>query len=379
MIVTERNIGKEKSMGKNRKKRILPLILLLLVVFSGCGDRAEQENNIKSFSKAQLSEEEKEDHLVILSKEVVSLDDGLYAVHFEGNDGFEKFLENGGATSDKEVVNYLTDSMISGIGDLIFQRNPFGCSVIQAKQEENGYFFGRNFDWMECEAWIVSSKPEKGYASISTVNMDFIGSVASVLPDSAKVIAALYAPLDGMNEMGFCVSVNMIEDSAKIRQDTGKTALTTTTAVRLLLNQAENVEQALDLLQQYDLHTSMDMMVHFALADKEGNSVAVEYVGNKMVVTKSPILTNFYLAEGKKQGIGTEQSHKRYNILIELLEEKETFSMEDMRDALDSVGKHNFQDNATTEWSVIMDQDKNRLTYYHRENYEKAYVFEIAS
>ena len=379
MIVRERNIRKEKPMGKNREKKTWFILLLFIMVFSGCANKVEQENSIKSFSKEQVAEEKKEDNLVMLSKEVVSLDDGLYAVHFEGNDGFEEFLENGGAASDEEVVNYLTDNMISGIGDMIFQKNSFGCSVIQAKQEENGYFFGRNFDWMKCEAWIVSSKPETGYASISTVNMDFIGSVASVLPDSAKIIAALYAPLDGMNETGFCVSVNMIEDNAKIQQDTGKTALTTTTTVRLLLNQAGNVEQALDLLQQYDLHASMGMVIHFALADKEGNSVAVEYVGNKMIVTKSPVLTNFYLAEGEKQGVGTEQSHKRYDILTGLLEEKETFSIEDIRDALDSVGKHNFRDSTTTEWSVIMDQNKNRLAYYHRENYEKAYVFEIAS
>lgn len=64
------------------------------MVFSGCGNGAEQENNTKNFSKEQLSEEseeKKEDNPVMLSKEVVLLDDGLYAVHFEGKDGFEEF------------------------------------------------------------------------------------------------------------------------------------------------------------------------------------------------------------------------------------------------------------------------------------------------
>lgn len=72
---------------------------------------------------------------------------------------------------------------------------------------------------MACEAWVVSSKPETGYASISTVNMDFIGSVASKLPDSVRTIVALYAPLDGMNEKGLCVSVNRIDDHAEIAPD----------------------------------------------------------------------------------------------------------------------------------------------------------------
>ena len=50
-------------------------------------------------------------------------------------------------------------------------------------------------------------------------------------------------PLDGMNEKGLAVSVNMIQDYDAICQDTGKPDLTTTTAIRLLfLDRAANVE-----------------------------------------------------------------------------------------------------------------------------------------
>ena len=90
-----------------------------------------------------------------------------------------------------------------------------------------------------------------------------------------KTLAALYAPLDGMNEAGLAVSVNLIEDSDNIEQDTDKPDITTTTAIRLLLDKAANVDEALDLLRQYDLHSSMGMMIHFALADSAGRSVAV--------------------------------------------------------------------------------------------------------
>ena len=79
-------------------------------------------------------------------------------------------------------------------------------------------------------------------------------------------LAALYAPLDGMNEAGLAVSVNMIQDSAAIEQNTDKPDITTTTAIRLLLDQAGNVDKALELLGQYDLHGSMGMMIHFAIA-----------------------------------------------------------------------------------------------------------------
>lgn len=89
---------------------------------------------------------------------------------------------------------------------------------------------------------VVSAEPEKGYASVSTVNMDFIQVAAGMrperLPDEMKTMAALYVSLDGMIEKGLCVSVNTIEDSASIAQETDKKDITTTTEVRLLLDQA---------------------------------------------------------------------------------------------------------------------------------------------
>jgi len=47
------------------------------------------------------------------------------------------------------------------------------------------------------------------------------------------------------------------------------------------LGGAAGVEEALALLEQYDLRSSMGMMIHFALADTGGNSVAVDYIGNE--------------------------------------------------------------------------------------------------
>ncbi len=145
-----------------------------------------------------------------------------------------------------------------------------------------------------------------------------------------------------MNEKGLAVSVNMIQDSADINQDTARPDITTTTAIRLLLDKAADVEEALKLLQQYDFHSSMGMMVHLALADAEGRSVAVEYVDNEMIVTETPVVTNFYLAPGEKQGIGTTQSHTRYEILTQTLEGQGEMTEVEMRDALNSVSKDNF-------------------------------------
>ncbi len=308
-----------------------------------------------------------------------SLTDHLCAVRFQGDDCFQEFLSAGGASSDADVAAFLT-SRLSLSDALSFSGSPFGCSTIAAKSPEGERLFGRNFDWDPCEALIVLSKPDTGYASISTVNTDFIdgsGVPFDSLPDQVKSLIALYAPLDGMNEKGLCVSVNMIQDSDTIEQNTDLPDLTTTTAVRLLLNQAADADEALELLKQYDFHASMGMMVHLAIADAKGNSLAVEYVNNEMKVIETSVLTNFYLAEGEKQGIGTSQSHTRYDILEETLSSMGTLDMEALRDSLASVSKKNFSPFESTQWSIVFNQTTGTVRYYHRENYDDCFEFSL--
>lgn len=362
------------------KKKIYMFFMmgLILGVASGCSQEVRTSEHT-----VQVKTEEGEDmvqNLITPDTDIMELEEGLSAVRFEGNYGFDDFLQQGGASSDEDVVAYLSGRLSSNVTDLLFGGNPFGCSTLSVEHTDGGRLFGRNFDWNTCNALIISSRPDNGYASVSTVNLDFIqagGFDIKRLPDTVQAVIGLYAPLDGMNEEGFAISVNMIEDAATIEQDTEKPDITTTTAIRLLLDQAANVEEALALLEQYDFHASMGMMIHLALADADGNSVVVEYVDNEMIVTETPVVTNFYLSEGEKYGIGTSQSHTRYDILNEALAEKGTMTEADVLVALDSVSKDNFGEFESTEWSIVMDQDTKKLTYYHRENFEQGYTISV--
>lgn len=379
------------------KKRVIMLFIMSLVLqstISGCGlndaapaNTEEAKGNEAGNSKSdagqtsdQSSGEISNINKISPDASITKLEEDLSAVRYEGDYGFDSFLEQGGASSDEEVVEYVSSRLASNLPELLFGGNPFGCSTLSVKSTGAGYLFGRNFDWNACNALIISSTPDEGYASVSTVNMDFIqagGLNISILPDEVQAIIGLYAPLDGMNEKGLAVSVNMIEDTDTIEQNTDKPDLTTTTAIRLLLDQAANVEEALDLLSRYDLHASMGMMIHLAIADAEGNSVAVEYVNNEMVVTETPVVTNFYLAEGEKYGIGTAQSHIRYDLLQQALTNKQTMTEAEVRDALDSVSKDNFGELESTEWSIVMNQNTKEMTYYHREKYDHGYSITV--
>lgn len=374
-------------MDKKASTLVIAVFLTVTMVMQGCGtsDTAQAATTEALTTEAAATEDTITEDTTMVSPtgQEIQLEDGLSTVLHDGDYGFDAFLGQGGASSDAEVIKFLSRNLLVGAEGLSLQSGGFGCSTLSVKSPEGDALFGRNFDWEACDALVVHSTMENAYESIATVNMDFIRQGAGITAGLAlmsprtRTIAALYAPLDGMNEKGFCIAVNMIEDAATIEQNTDKPDLTTTTAVRLLLNQASDVSEAIALLRQYDMHSSMGMMVHFALADSAGRSVVVEYVNNEMIVTETPAVTNFYLAEGEKNGVGSAQSHTRYNILMKQLTETPDMSMENVRDAMDSVSKDSFGEFESTEWSVVYNQSRGEVRYYHRENYGNSYIFQI--
>ena len=75
--------------------------------------------------------------------------------------------------------------------------------------------------------------------------------------------------------------------------------------------------------------------------------------------------------------MGTSQSHERYEILMGILEGQETLSEEDVKDALERVSKHHYNDGETTEWSTIYHQTTKEAVYFHREDYTQAYRIQM--
>ena len=216
---------------------------------------------------------------------IEKLEDGLYSMEFTGDYGFDDFLAQGGAASDNEVADYLISLLSHGFYKVEphVQTEGFGCSTVYTQDENGIYFFGRNYDWAECQTMIVHTKPEKGYESVSTCCLDFLGFGENYVPDGSMMeriqsIAAIYVPLDGMNSKGLLVADLTAGDSEETHQQTGKINLTTTTAIRLLLDKAANVEEAITLLKQYDMHSSIGISHHLSIADAAGKSVVVEYI-----------------------------------------------------------------------------------------------------
>ena len=109
---------------------------------------------------------------------VRKVEDHLYSMEYRGDYGFGGFLSQGGASSDAEMADYIASFLSHGFwkpDTASMPSSDFGCSTITVKDTNGDMIFGRNYDWIDCEAMIVHTIPENGYESVSTCCLDFLG------------------------------------------------------------------------------------------------------------------------------------------------------------------------------------------------------------
>ena len=333
---------------------------------------------------------------VTAARSIHKLKDGLYVMEYRGDYGFDKFLAQGGAADDSAVADYLIGFLSGGYykkADNEIKPGEFGCSTVCVKDKNGAVYFGRTFDWEKGRAIIVHTVPENGYESLSTCCLDFLGFGDDYQPDGSmperiQTLAAIYAPVDGMNEKGLMIADLMAGDMEETHQKTGKVALTTTTAIRLLLDRAATVDEAVELLKQYDMNSSIGAAHHFAIADKTGKSVVVEYVDGEMLVTETNIVTNHYLSDCAKKGVGSEQSHQRFDWLDNRLGPDFVLAgwrgrpdykiswppFQEVRSLLSFVAQSQYPqtdgDNDVTLWSIVYAPGKQWADFYFREDFK---------
>ena len=317
------------------------------------------------------------------AKSVVKLDEGLYFMEYKGDDGFAGLIENGGGRSAAELSGYVMQFLSKG-----YYRpeagNPgpsqYGCSALTARTPEGGVLMGRNFDFTSATGVVVHTVPEQGYETYTTFNLDFLGFGKEWLPEGFKnqymALSALFFALDGINEKGLAVADLMAGDDAQTHQDSGKPALTTTSAICYLLKNAATVDEALDLLRGIDMHSDIGAAHHYAISDASGRSVVVEYVDNQMEVVESPAVTNHYLCESKLN-VGLIEGDRRYEFLCRQFDDAGgIMDKRQLTEAIATVSQPQREGSFLgTAWTLVMDLTHPAVTYYSRRHFDKPFRF----
>lgn len=316
---------------------------------------------------------------IIQSIQKVDGTDHAYFMKIEGDYYFEEFLASGGASSDQAVSAFLTEKISKGFYSVNVDDPSPGCSTIAADGPDGTRLWGRNYDWTGSVPIIVACVPDNGYASISTCDFQNVTGDREAYPEGMMnkmlAIAALYVPMDGMNEAGLCVADLEVNEGGMADVNTEKPDLTVTTAIRLLLNRAATVEEAVALLEQYDIHPSGGISHHIAVSDARGRAVSIEFVDGKMIVVDTNVVTNFNLANGDVSA-GGESAQRRYEYLQSVYEEHGgILEPHQVRDALAGVSQA--EGEWTTQWSIVYDQEALTAEYYFGGNYTTSVLYTV--
>ncbi|WP_066496185.1 linear amide C-N hydrolase [Abyssisolibacter fermentans] len=304
----------------------------------------------------------------------------FYTMTYEGDYGFDDFL-NIGASSDKDIEKYVIKRLLKGI-DIDLNISSAGCTAFTTQNNNGKQIFGRNFDFPYSPPLLLYTKPDNGYASVSLVNLSYVGYDENYLPEPKKLnsfltLATPYLPFDGMNECGVTMALLAVP-YAEPPQKEGQITLNTTTAIRLVLDKACDVNEAVELLKQYNYYFSGGVDCHYLLADSTGKSVIVEFLEGEVKIvdtdTNYQIASNFIAYNGLNIGEGYNEFDRYETIEEHLKNNKGIITVNDAMDLLSEVKIPN-----KTQWSVVYNLVTKKFVICINEDYETQYVFKFES
>lgn len=287
-----------------------------------------------------------------------------------------------------------------------------GCSAFACPDITTGDFLmGRNFDFNHIDqdtkerrmipVIAVHTAPPGGKKSVSFVDGQFVGYDSGFYNDGksdlSMLMAVPYLLLDGINEDGFAVCVLKLDGLNTEQEDEGKKKIFTTVAMRMLLDKASNVQEAMDLLEKYNMTADkVKANYHFFMADAKGDFAIVEYTDAD--ITKHPntmerlqkndtlrCVTNFYVSPtmaNTKHGINqSEHGMARYKTLRENLlnfDYKLTSPLAMWLLSQVAQGPENPElSTGFTQWSEIYNLTRKTVTMSILREYNHAFTFQI--
>ena len=309
----------------------------------------------------------------------------LYKMQYRGDYKFDKYLEKGVTDNISDSVRriFVPDSIWNFLETIKIVKDyspepANSCSTVFTENKKGEKILGRNFDWINRPIMLLETKPENGLSSFSMVDISYLGFHEKHLPDSfigrsIPLISSPYVAFDGMNEMGLAVGEMAVPNENMPKKEAGKITIGDTHSIRMILDKAKNVDEALVLLKKYNIEYPT-LAWHYLIADGEGNSSIIEYVDGEMVEIKKDrkfqICTNFIVynkSEDEKQKLC-----ERYKKAYKLLDEKDGDINElEMMQLLKDISQGH------TMWSVVYNMTTGDILVVPGKKYNSIYQYKL--
>jgi hypothetical protein len=252
------------------------------------------------------------------------------------------------------------------------------CSTASVRTPIGRVFFGRNFDWKHDACLILKIHDGDKVSSIAVLDIHYLNLNREDLEETNLIerFPLLFAPYylqDGMNQSGVAVA-DMSLDGVQTPYAAAKPNIAHATAMRLILDYAKSTDDAIDLLDQYNIHF-VDITGHLMIADATGKSAVVEFIDGEMTITSTEqswqVCTNHQIS-GKDES-ANDQCCPRYCLASEQLARLSTGAQaEDVMNIMASVSKENW-----TMWTSVYDLSNRELRFAYRRRYDRPFIDRI--
>jgi hypothetical protein len=279
------------------------------------------------------------------------------------------------------VMHYTGDYRSTGTVTRLPTGSDISCSLFASLSADSDMIYGRNFDWDFSPSLLLFTNPPDGYASVSMVGLTFIGVSSGAAQSLAHLpinqrtalLSAPSMPFDGMNEYGLTIGMAAVPDEFMDdgSYDPALPMISSISIIRLMLDHARNVDEAIQLFEQYNLSFSGGPPIHYLLADRSGKAVLVEFYQGKMILL--PNEAAYHLATNHLRCIAQgDGGCWRYHILsAELTESNGELDEGSAMQLLSDVRQE------YTQWSSLYDMTSGDIRIAVGQNYSTSYTFHL--
>jgi hypothetical protein len=257
---------------------------------------------------------------------------------------------------------------------------PWACSLFAALGDADNMVYGRNFDWHFSPAVLLFTDPPGGYASVSMVDIAYLGFAGESAYDLTErpieeleaLLDAPFLPFDGVNEAGLAIGFAAVPPGG-VEPDPDKETVDSLMIVRMILDQASDVDEALTLFGSYNIDWTGGPPLHYLVADRSGHSVLVEFYAGEMVVRPNEadwqVATNFIRA---RAGESAEGWCWRYDRITRGLAEAEgRLTAEGAMTLLEEASQ------PETQWSIVYGMTTGEVAVSMGQEYETVHTFDL--
>lgn len=279
------------------------------------------------------------------------------------------------------VIRYTGDYSYPQVGSILPVNTNFSCSLFAALGDTGDMVYGRNFDWEFSPSLLLFTDPSDGYASVSMVDLTFIGispAEATKLVDlpiteRTGLLAAPSLPFDGMNEYGLTVAMAAVPDEyvGDTSHDPSRPSIGSIGIIRQTLDHARNVVEALAIFGQYNVDFAGGPPVHYLLADPSGKAVLVEFYEGELV--QLPNLVPWHLATNHLRCIAEgDGGCWRYRTISDRLT-----AANGQLDPQSAMQLLSDVKQTSTQWSLVYNMTNGDIKAVIAKHYDNAYSFHL--